>query len=185
MDEKSNEQFFEELCDKYYEKVFSFCLSLLGYNQKSMDIAEECTQQTFLEAGKHIDNLRVHPDVQGWLYRVARNLVNGFFRNVYKKKKNEENVDYRVFDVEDKSNHSLEELFDYQGDLEELCSMVLESLDEEEYELYIEYYKNRVSVAKLSEKYNISKTALTTRVYRLKKKIKIIVKELLNDSKKF
>ncbi len=185
MDDKSNEQFFEELCDKYYEKVFSFCRSFLGYNQQSVDIAEECTQQTFLEAGKNIDNLKVHPNVQGWLYKVARNLVNGYFRNVYKKKKNEMNVDYRVFDVEDESEHSLEELFDYHGDIEKLCSNVLEKLDADEYELYINYYKNKITVARLSEEYNISNTALTTRVYRLKKKIRMIAKDLLNDLKNF
>ena len=185
MNDKSNEQFFESLCDKNYENVYFFCQSLLGYNSQSADIAEECTQQTFLEALRNIDKLRVHPNVQAWLYKVARNIVNGFLRNIYKKKKNEENVDYNKFDVEDKSYHSLEDLFDYHGNLEELCSKVLEVLEIDEYELYIDYYKNKIPASKLSEKYNISKTALTTRAYRLKKKIKVIVKELLEDTESF
>lgn len=58
--------------------------------------------------------------------------------------------------------------------MDKLCAKVLESLDEDEYELYIDYYKEKMPVTNLSKKYNISKTALTTRSYRLKKKIKVI-----------
>ena len=75
MDDKSNEQFFEELCDKYYEKVFLFCLSLAGHREHSSDFAEECVQDTFLETEKQINKFREHTNVQGWLYVVARNLV--------------------------------------------------------------------------------------------------------------
>lgn len=185
MDDKSNEQFFEELCDKYYEKVFLFCLGLARRRGCSSDFAEECAQETFLEAGKQINMLREHPNVQAWLYVVARNLVYGSIRKIYKKEKYEINTDYMEFDIEDESNFSLEELFDYNGDIEELCSKVLENLDSGEYELYIDYYKNKIPAAKLSEKYNISKTALTTRAYRLKKRIRMIAKDILDNLKNF
>lgn len=125
-----------------------------------------------MEAGKQINKLREHPNVQGWLYVVARSLIYGSLREIYKKKKYEINVDYMEFDIEDESDFSLEELFDYQVDIEELCSKVLENLDAGEYELYVDYYKNKIPAARLSEKYNISKTALTTRAYRLKKFLK-------------
>ncbi|MGB4438520.1 MAG: hypothetical protein WBJ13_04695 [Sedimentibacter sp.] len=78
---------------------------------------------------------------------------------------------------------AFDELFDYHGDIEKLCSKVLENLDADEYELYIDYYENKIPVIRLSEKYNISKTALTTRAYRLKKKIRMIVKDILDGSK--
>ena len=78
-----------------------------------------------MEAGKQINKLREHPNVQGWLYVVARSLIYGSLREIYKKKKYEINVDYMEFDIEDESDFSLEELFDYHVDIEELCSKVL------------------------------------------------------------
>ncbi len=183
MDERSNKQFFEELCDKYYEKVFLYCLHLARSRGLSSDFAEECAHDTFLEAGKQIDKLREHPNVQAWLYVVARNHVCGSIRKILRKEKHEININYMEFDIADESDLSLEELFDYKIDVDKLCTKIIEALDENEYELYIDYYKNKIPVTNLSKKYNISKTALTTKAYRLKKKIKIIARDLLNNLK--
>ncbi|WP_313165862.1 sigma-70 family RNA polymerase sigma factor [Sedimentibacter sp.] len=182
MDERSNKQFFEELCDKYYEKVFLYCLHLARSRGLSSDFAEECTQDTFLEAGKQVYKLREHPEVQAWLYVVARNLVCGSIRKILRKEKHETITDYTEFDIADESCLSLEELFDYKIDVDKLCTKVLEVLDEDEYKLYIDYYKEKIPVINLSKKYNISKTALTTRAYRLKKKIKMIARDFLENS---
>lgn len=183
MDDISNEQFFEELCDKYYEKVYFYCLRMAGHHENFRYFAEECAQETFLEAGKQIHKLRKHPNVQGWLYVTAGNILNYSLRKMYKKKKHEINTEDMDLNIADESCFSFDELLDYHVDLDELCLKVLGSLDAGEYDLYADYYRNKVPAAKLAEKYNISVTALTTRVYRLKKKIKMIAKEFIDNSK--
>lgn len=101
MDERSNKQFFEELCERYYEKVFFYCLHLARSRGLSSDFAKECTHDTFLEAGKQINKLREHPNVQGWLYVVARNLICGSIRKILRKEKHETITDYSEFDIAD------------------------------------------------------------------------------------
>gem|GEM_PF-1934249 len=184
MDEKRNKQFFDDICDKYYEKVLSYCKHYSKSKGLSSDFAEECAQDTFLEAGKQINKLKEHPNVQAWLYTVARNLICGSMRKLYIQKKYETITDYTALDIADESDFIHEELLDYEIDEDKMCVTIIETLDEDEYELYIDYYKNKISVENLSEKYNISKTALTTRAYRLKKKIKLIAKDVLENSEK-
>lgn len=54
-----------------------------------MDFADECTQNTFLEARKQISKLKTHPNVAGWLFTTARNFINLSFRAMYLKNKYE------------------------------------------------------------------------------------------------
>lgn len=68
-------------------------------------------------------------------------------------------------------------------DVDKLGVEIINNLNESEHKLYTDYYKNNMSVLELSLKYNISATAATTRIYRLKKKIKNIAKETIKREK--
>lgn len=70
----------------------------------------------------------------------------------------------------------MEELFAATLDPDEISAQILRKLKQSEYDLYLDYYKGRLSVPELSQKYDISATAMTTRIYRLKRKIKEIVR---------
>ncbi|MFD2880042.1 hypothetical protein ACFTAO_35315 [Paenibacillus rhizoplanae] len=67
----------------------------------------------------------------------------------------------------------LEEVYD----IKELSQQVLSTLNKKEYALYHDYFRNRLSIADLSEKYCISNSAVTTRIYRIKSKLKDKIKE--------
>lgn len=140
-----------------------------------MDFVEDCTQNTFLEARKQISRLRDHPNVEGWLYTTARNLINRSYRSMYIKKKHEVMMDENITGNLMEFDHDSEELFNSSVDGDRLCADILGQLNAHESDLYKDYYKDNMSISELARKYDVSATAITTRIYRLKKKIKNLV----------
>lgn len=80
----------------------------------------------------------------------------------------DDNISSTLIELDDE----LEELFSNTIDLDKLCIEILSKLNTNEYDLYIDYYKSNMSVSDLSKKHDISATAVTTRIYRLKEENK-------------
>ncbi|ADY55377.1 RNA polymerase sigma factor, sigma-70 family [Syntrophobotulus glycolicus DSM 8271] len=173
---KNTDPFYEDLCNTYFHRIFLYCRRLIKGQEQLSDFAEECTQSTFLEARKQISTLKNHPNVEGWLYTTARNLINNSYRNMYIKKRREVSIDDKITGALPELDNKLEELFAATLDPDEISAQILRKLKQSEYDLYLDYYKGRLSVPELSQKYDISATAMTTRIYRLKRKIKEIVR---------
>ncbi len=78
----------------------------------------------------------------------------------------------------------MEELFNHTNtmDWDRLCADILGQLNQSEYDLYSDYYKGNLSVSELAKKYDVSGTAMTTRIYRLKKKIKNLIRDYFKDN---
>ena len=182
--DKNDEAFYENLCNLYFDRIYNYCKRLVRGQDQFMDFVEDCTQNTFLEARKQISHLRNHANVEGWLYTTARNLINHSYRSMYVKKRHEvimyDNMSGALMEVD----HELEELFNsaMDLDLEKLSIEILSKLNTNESDLNLDYYKCNMSVSDLSEKYNVSATAMTTRIYRLKKKIKNLVCDYFEEN---
>ena len=75
---------FGKLYDHYYKKIFNYIL------RSTFDIhaAQDITAETFYKALKNISKFKITPTgtFQAWLYRIATNEVNQFYRknNRYK-----------------------------------------------------------------------------------------------------
>lgn len=69
---------FAEFFRLYYKQIFGFILRRTASFDDSADIAAD----TFLKAFRHINNFRYTGiSVKVWLYRIATNEVNLYFRN--------------------------------------------------------------------------------------------------------
>jgi RNA polymerase sigma-70 factor (ECF subfamily) len=94
---KENKQFFGFLYEKYYEQIFVFIFKKL----QDEDITGEVCSLTFLKA---MSNLEKYEDrgfpFSSWLYRIASNEVNQYFR------KNKKNITVEV------NEHSLTEILE-------------------------------------------------------------------------
>ncbi|MBN1506645.1 MAG: RNA polymerase sigma factor [Sedimentisphaerales bacterium] len=60
----------EELVDKCYERIYLF-MRAMGHDRQ---ISEDLTQDTFLQAWRHIGQLRDGRALNGWLFRIAGNV---------------------------------------------------------------------------------------------------------------
>jgi RNA polymerase sigma-70 factor (ECF subfamily) len=78
---RHNPQSFSELFNLYYKQIFGYILRRTGDFEEAADIAAD----TFLKAFSNINNFRYTGiSVKVWLYRIATNEVNLYFRNVKK-----------------------------------------------------------------------------------------------------
>lgn len=82
---KKDSKYFGGLYDKYFDKIFRFIFKRLGGNE---EVAGDITQQTFMKA---MANLEKYEDrgfpFSSWLYRIAQNEVNMYFRKLKKEAK--------------------------------------------------------------------------------------------------
>ena len=65
-----------ELVDKYYERIYMY-MRRLGH---SNEVSEDLTQECFLQAWKHIGQLRSSKALNSWLYRIAGNTSRLYWR---------------------------------------------------------------------------------------------------------
>lgn len=74
---------FSELFKLYYKQIFGYIFRRIGNFDDTADIAAD----TFLKAFRHINNFNYTGiSVKVWLYRIATNEINLYFR--YKRKHN-------------------------------------------------------------------------------------------------
>ncbi len=178
---KKDEKFYEDLCNRYFQRIYYYCRKLVKGQVQLIDLVEECTQNTFLEARKQFSKLKSHPNIEGWLYTTARNLINNSYRSMYIKKRKEVILDDNFSSTLTSLDDELERIIDDSIDLDKLSVEILNKLSKNEYELYTDYYKNNMSVSDLAEKHDISSSAVTTRIYRLKKKTKNMVRDYFSE----
>jgi len=62
---------FESLVKEHHRSVFTYARSMT----RSVNLAEEATQDTFVKAWKHLDSFRGDGSIEGWLIRICRNCV--------------------------------------------------------------------------------------------------------------
>ena len=155
---------FEPLYNKYYRKIFLFVLHKV--NDKA--IAADITSQVFLKALLKInDYVFKGLPFSSWLYRVAINEINGFFRINRKYK-------HVVFDqalieiLQDQVEMSAEET----NYLNEHLSQIIESLTKEEMELIDLRFFEALSFKEVGDVLEITENNAKVKLYRLLEKLR-------------
>lgn len=88
---KHNPDSFSELFKLYYNPIFGYVLRRTGSFDDSADIAAD----TFYKAFRHINNFSYKGiSIKVWLYRIATNEVNLYFRNQQKHNSLFERIDF-------------------------------------------------------------------------------------------
>ena len=78
---RNNPEKFSELFRLYYQPIFGYIIRRTGSFDDTADIAAD----TFLKSFRHIHNFRYSGiSVKVWLYRIATNEINLYFRNKQK-----------------------------------------------------------------------------------------------------
>jgi RNA polymerase sigma-70 factor (ECF subfamily) len=67
---------FDELCQRYYERIGLFLVRMVGNDE----VSHELTQETFLKAWQGLSGLRDDARFLSWLYRIATNMARDFQR---------------------------------------------------------------------------------------------------------
>lgn len=85
---------FAQLYDQFADRIFKFIKLKVGHQQQ----AEDILQDTFVKAWKGAGGLKLEGlNFSAWLYRVAHNAVNDYFRKLYRRPETlelNENLDF-------------------------------------------------------------------------------------------
>lgn len=65
-----------EIYDQYYQRVRKFIL----HTVRNEWLADDLVQETFIKVNQNLENLRDPAKLQAWIFRIAHNLCQDYFR---------------------------------------------------------------------------------------------------------
>lgn len=161
---QADHQYFGVLYEKYFEQIFRFVFKRLGGDEAA---AGDLTQQTFLKA---MANLHKYEDrglvFSSWLYRIAQNEVNLFFRGEKKT---------RYVDLQERQLAGVAEEAELPGSMsqedQEKLVQCINMLDPEQTDLIELRFFQALSFKEIADIYSITEANAKMRIYRLLEKI--------------
>ena len=159
---KTNPEKFEPLYSKYYEPVFRFIYQRLDSKETAFDI----TQQVFLNALLHLKKYEYRGlPFSAWLYRIALNELNQYFRK-YKKE--------RTLNVDIDSVSEMAVEMEEESSEEKINQVIhaVSMLPEDEMQLVEMRYFEKYSFREIGDVLNITENNAKVRLYRSLDKIK-------------
>ncbi len=157
-------RYFGVLYEAYFDQIYRFIFKRLGGNE---EVAGDLAQLTFMKAmvniGKYED--RGFP-FSAWLYRIALNEVNLFFRQQKKEFTVEINEKQLMNVLEESGETGIS-----SEDLEQLIE-IMNTLEEAQSEMIELRFFQELSFKEIAAIYSISEANAKMRIYRLLEKIK-------------
>lgn len=162
----NKENWKEEFFNEIYDTTFYNLRKYIRRRCNDPTLVDDVLQEVYLEAFRHIDDLRTHENSIGWIYKTAENKIKKLNSINFKLITNEIAYDERIEDIPDKNSES-----DYI-----LYEEYKEILLEDEYDLLIKKYLDGYSPSDLAE-------MTGTTVAGSKMKLSRIIKKLKNNLK--
>lgn len=161
---------FACLLDRYSRQVFSLIVRVV-HNRED---AEELTQDVFMKVFKHLSSFKEESSFSTWIYRIAYNTAISETR----KKKYE----FLAIDEMQLDNASDDSTFDIlgQSDSSEQINKLEKALDllpPDERILILLFYMQDKSIEEIAGISGLSKTNAKTKLFRIRKKLLVILKE--------
>lgn len=155
---------FAPLYLKYHDQLFLF----INKRIDNLDITADLTSKVFLKCLKSIGKFKfMGVPFSAWLYKIALNEINMFFRK--------ESDLVRAVSIEDYQIAGLIEEIDYSEpliDSEVLISVLLEQLDEHEIQfIELRFFENR-SFKEIGFMLGLTEVNAKIKTYRILKKLK-------------
>ena len=159
---KKDRKFFGFLYEKYYRAIFIFIFKKVQDETNAGDICSRTFMKAMINIEKYED--RGFP-FSSWLYRIASNEVNLFFREQKK-----------IFTIEIKEN----DLFELMNEVEEDKSeenqkkllIAIENLPLDQSQLIEMRFFEQISFREIGNIFEISEASAKMRVYRILEKLK-------------
>ena len=154
---KADPALFRPLYDRYYERIFKFLYQRLDEKEDAFDLCS----QVFLKALTNLGKYRsVGVPFSSWLYRIARNELNLFYRR---------SKTQRTVNIETEGLHQIidemeESRLDSYGD--RLIKAVAE-LDPDSLEMIEMRYFEKMSFREIGEILQITESNAKVRLYRI------------------
>ena len=132
--------------------------------------AEDCVQDAFVILQRKLNEGETIEQPRAFLYRTADNFVKRTAEHYIKERT-------RTVDLSQVESVSVAPEISDDFDYDRLAQILLETLTQQEQELYILKYVRRKSLKEIAEMLDIQPTAVAKRVSRLRQRIKDLIYE--------
>lgn len=161
--ETRENDFFEQLYDRYCHKVHRKCLSFT----KDQVQAEDLTQDIFLKLVTKLDSFKYQARFSTWLYSITYNYCADQTRIKNRREEITVGDDWELYGpVED------ENLTDQHEQSAQNLKHALSLLAVEERQLILLKYQQEVSIKELAEQYNLTESAVKMRLKRSRDRLR-------------
>jgi len=143
-----------ELVDLYYRQIYIY-MRRLGH---SIQVSEDLTQESFLQAWQHIHNLRSDKALTPWLYRIAGNVSRLYLR----RHKGRETSGFDSLDIRQGSGN------EQIGDFEELerLNQAVRRLGPKLREAVVLHYMQHLTISEAAAAAGVREGTLKSRLNR-------------------
>ncbi|MBQ2847495.1 MAG: sigma-70 family RNA polymerase sigma factor [Clostridia bacterium] len=153
----------------YRIKLFNYCLSRLN---GSREAADDCVQEAFIVFYKKLIEGEEFENPRAFLYRTADNFVKRQKQRLAEDLRHSVPLDdARDFESPDIDRVRLQENIDYG----ECAKRLIKQLGENEKQLYIMRYQQKMSVESISSALGISRPAASMRLIRLRNRVEEMI----------
>ena len=164
-----DENAFGILVKKYQKSVHALAWRKVG----DFHIAEEITQDTFLQAHKKLASLKNPSQFAGWLYVIADRLCRAWFRKRQLPTQSLEATDEETLEETAYANYDREQR---EGTAVEhrrrIVQKLMEKLPESERTVMVLYYLGEMSGKEISKFLGVSPNTVRSRLQRARKRLK-------------
>ena len=154
--QQKNSKAFAQLYERYKNRIYSYCLRLIG----DRGAAEDAAHETFMKMFDGINSLRSPESFKPWLFRIARNEA---FMNLRKNRSNGYNkADFM------REDQSIDEQL-LASETSEIVKHHLMSLKQEYREVLILREYDQLSYAQISEVTGDTESSVKSRIFKARK----------------
>ena len=161
---KGDERAFDELIDKFADRIFTEAYYLMGNREDAMDVS----QLVFLRIFLGIKHFKGESKLSTWIYRIT---INTALRELKKRSRRPPIDDSDDIDPQDEV---------IRHDEQKLAMVALDQLPEQYRAIIIMRELNDMSFKDIADSLGISVNLAKVRAFRAKQKFKTIVEEIEN-----
>ncbi len=159
---KEDRKYFAPIYERYHRQIMKFVYQ----RTDSIELAADLTQQIFLKAMLKLDKYEFRGlPFSSWLFRVATNELNQYFRK---------NSKHRTINVDDTMIHLMAEEMEDTGELEERkhrLPMVLKELSADDFQFVEMRFMESRPFKEIAEILGITENNAKVKTYRILKKL--------------
>jgi RNA polymerase sigma-70 factor, ECF subfamily len=161
---KGDERAFDELIDKFADRIFTEAYYLMGNREDAMDVS----QLVFLRVFLGIKHFKGESKLSTWIYRIT---INTALRELKKRSRKPPIEDSDDVDPQDEV---------IRHDEQKLAMVALDQLPEQYRAIIIMRELNDMSFKDIADSLGISVNLAKVRAFRAKQKFKTIIEEIEN-----
>lgn len=170
----------QQLCEKIWFECRDDLINLCRYKLQSCpDETDDVVSEAFLYLCKAIFNEEEPSNYKGWMFKVTNNLIKKKYAEINRAKKKHVCVN----DIDNKATTEDVLIDNLISDkmIENLSKEVIHKLNFAEQQLYEYVYVDKMKIKEIAVKMNSTGTAVKQKKYRLKKKLKFMIKEHIEN----